>query len=260
MTGKINLSYVNYFGGINYGQIASAFQIDSIGLFTASAKYIHYGDITKSQNGEIDGIFSAQDLSISIGYIYPIFINFNLGVNFKFISSYLYTYSSYGIATDIGISYHNQVYNFVTTLLIRNIGFQIKPYHHNRESLPFEVLLGFSKTLENAPICFTLTIDHLQTFNTLYEKENKKTFGQKLLSHLIIGTEIFPKRMISLRLGYNFRKSQEMQVSYKKAFNGLSFGLQIKLSQFRLSYGQSIYHLRGGTHQFTLRVDLENIF
>ena len=260
MTRKVNFGYVNYFADVNYGQVSSAFQIDGFGLFTTSAKYVHYGDIIKSKNGEVDGVFSAQDIAVSVGYVYTVFTGFNIGINLKFISSGLYTYTSYGVATDIGIRYHNTAHNITTTLLVKNLGFQIKPYHQNRENLPFEILLGLGKTLENAPVTFTLTMGNLQKFNTLYEGDHKKSFGQKLLSHFTVGADFFADNIISFRVGYNFKKAHEMHVSYKKALNGLSFGLQVRLSLFRLSYGQSIYHVRGGTQQFTLMLDLEELF
>ena len=47
----------------------------------------------------------------------------------------------------------------------KNIGFQIKPYNEVNEKLPFEINLGISQKLENAPIpLISLSVGQFSSF------------------------------------------------------------------------------------------------
>ena len=48
------------------------------------------------------------------------------------------------------------------SLVFRNLGFQLKPYNEVHESLPFEINLGVSQKLENAPITWHITLENIQ--------------------------------------------------------------------------------------------------
>ena len=47
-------------------------------------------------------------------------------------------------------------------MVFRNLGFQLKPYNEVHESLPFEINLGVSQKLENAPITWHITLENIQ--------------------------------------------------------------------------------------------------
>ena len=55
-----------------------------------------------------------------------------------------------------------------------------------------------------------------------------------------------------LRVGYNFRRRQEMVLPDKPAITGLSFGLGLRVSKIHISYGYSQLNLAGISNTFTL--------
>ena len=50
------------------------------------------------------------------------------------------------------------------------------------------------------------------------------------LRHVIFGVELFPKRSFNLRLGYNFRRSQELKLLEQRTFSGISLGFGLKFN------------------------------
>ena len=105
---------------------------------------------------EVKPLFSAG-YATQIGYS-----DFYVGANLKLISSKLEQYNSLGIAADIGFIYINEYLNFNAAFVIRNFGTQLTTYAGTKESLPFEVDLGFSQKLENVPLRWHVTFENLQ--------------------------------------------------------------------------------------------------
>jgi hypothetical protein len=59
------------------------------------------------------------------------------------------------------------------------MGFQLKTYAGEQEDLPFDLQIGITKKLANAPLGFSITAQHLHQFNTLYSDEDF-TFSKQL--------------------------------------------------------------------------------
>ena len=66
--------------------------------------------------------------------------------------------------------------------------------------------------------------------------------------------EILLSENFMLRLGYNFRRRQEMVLADKPAITGLSFGVGLRVSKFHISYGYSQINLAGISNTITLAV------
>ena len=78
------------------------------------------------------------------------------------------------------------------------------------------------------------------------------------LIHFIIGAELFPKRIINLRLGYNFRRAAELKLQDVRTFGGFSFGFGIKMNKFKLNYAYSKYHSAANASTFSLLINLDS--
>jgi len=52
-------------------------------------------------------------------------------------------------------------------------------------------------------------------------------------------------------------KLEEMKIESKPGMVGFSWGIGIKVSKFRISYGRSVFHLAGGTNQFSFSMNLD---
>lgn len=270
---QLAVNYSSYLAGINIGSVSYAKRINRrFGTIQGSVKYINYGTLIQSdENGTITGSFSANDLAISIGYAINLpWTNFYAGANLKFISSSISTYSSSGIAADFGLLYYNPYKPYVFSLVVRNVGTQFKPFNDEKEQLPLEVILGASYQLENVPIKWFLTLDNLQKWNVSVSNpsnqtsdlegnitEEKINFFNNALRHMIVGVELFTESAINLRLGYNFRKSQEYKLQNVRTFGGISFGFGLKMNKFKLNYAFSKVHTATNVSTFSLQIDLD---
>jgi hypothetical protein len=93
----------------------------------------------------------------------------NYGATIKFINSNYGQYRSNGVAMDIGVLYSDTAHLFYASVLAKNMGFQLKKYNGaDPDDLPFDLQVGITKRLENAPFSFSVSAHHLHRFNMQY--------------------------------------------------------------------------------------------
>jgi len=267
---NLALSYVNYFSDVNFGYAAYAHQLDSLTVISGGIQYVDYGQFTqRDATSQELGTFSAGDYAAIVGIGRVIDSSFTVGANLKFLYSTIDQFSSSAGAVDLAGNYYNKRRNFSASLLVRNLGTQFKSYtSETRESLPVDIQFGISKRLKHAPLRFSVVADNLQKWDIRPNSEidaveidpvtgeviqsNKFEFGDILMRHLSIGTEILISENFQVRLGYNYRRRKELQIADKPGTAGLSYGISMKISRFHLTYGRATYHLAGPSNNFTI--------
>ena len=273
MNNHLALNYGSYFGEVTYGTASYAYTYDRhLQTFQAGINYVNYGKFQGyDENGQATSEFTGSEIALSLGYAYNV-PNSNLyfGANAKLISSTLESYNSFGGAVDLGAIYIDEANDVNWGLVIRNIGTQFTTYSGTKEKLPLEILLGVSQELENVPIRWHLTLENLQQWNIAFSNPNQATssldgtsnpkkvsiFGNAL-RHMIFGVELFPKRAFNLRLGYNFRRAEELLVLDRRNFSGISVGFGLKMNKLKFNYSYSRYTLAGNTSLFGLTINLQ---
>ena len=273
MDNQLSLNYTNYIGDINYGTAAYAYSWDRrTQVIHAGITYMNYGKFDGyDEAGNSTNSFSGNEVAVSVGHARNIpFTDFHVGVNVKLISSKLEQYSSFGGALDIGVMYFHEDWDLNITAVARNLGTQFTPYHEEYEPLPFELLFGISQSLENIPVRWHFTLENMQKWNVAFSnpareetdlegnvtKENIN-FLDNAFRHMIFGVELFPESGFNIRLGYNFRRGEELRIVEKRAFAGLSGGFSIKLNKFRLSYSYAKYSTAANASFFGINMDLQ---
>ncbi len=273
MDNQLSVNYINYIGDVNYGSAAYAYLWDRrTQVFHAGVTYVNYGSFDGyDEQGNETNSFSGGEVALSLGHARNIaFTNFHIGGNLKFISSTLEQYSSFGIALDIGVMYVYEDWDLNIAGVARNIGTQITTYDEIYEPIPFELIFGISQTLENVPIRWHLTFENMQVWNIAFAnpnrdevdlegnvKKEKINFIDDVFRHTIVGIELFPDKGFNIRLGYNFRRGEELRILEKRAFAGISAGFSIKLNKLRLSYSYSKFSLAAPTSYFGLNLDFQ---
>ncbi|MFC2114130.1 type IX secretion system protein PorQ [Bacteroidota bacterium] len=271
MNGKVNLTYSNYLADVNFGNASFGHTFKNKIYSIASIRYINYGDFIEADEfGNIIGQFSAGEYALNFAAATAINANWTTGAGLKLIYSSFEQYNSSGIATDYAISYHSDDMLFTSSFLISNLGFQIKPYSPgNREPLPLNLQLGLSKKFEHMPLRFIMVAHHLNKFNFAYvdpnkqiirsfdgttEEEDVAPFSEKLFRHFIFAGEFVLSENLHFRVGYNHQRRKELQLATRPGLAGYSWGFGIRISKFYLSYGNTIYHLAGGSHMFSVTI------
>ncbi len=269
MSHQVALSYLPYFEGINIGYASYAQHFDSLNAtFAATVQYFDYGTFTRrDETGADMGQFSAGEYVFQIGGGMPVDSLFSVGANVKFLTSVLDTYNSTAWALDLGGVFVKRSMGITVAGLIRNIGFQSSPYTDQREKLPLQVQLGTTYRFKHAPFRLGLMLEQLQQWDLSYEDPNavrqidpttgevieqRVSSAEKAMLHVVPSAEILLSENFMLRLGYNFRRRQEMALPDKPAITGLSFGVGLRVSRIHISYGYSQLHLAGISNTFTL--------
>ncbi|MGC6432554.1 MAG: type IX secretion system protein PorQ [Jejuia sp.] len=272
MDNQLALNYSSYLGGISYGTAAYAYTLDRrTQTFHGGITYINYGSFDGyDENNVSTGTFSGSETALSFGYSLQIgYSDFYFGGNIKLITSKLEQYTSFGTAVDLGLLYINEDLDFHAALVVRNLGSQITTYADLNEPLPFEIGLGLSQRLEHVPIRWHITFENLQEWpisrpnparvtsdlSGNVSNENIGFLGQ-VIRHTILGAELFPEGGFNIRLGYNFRRSEELRIIDQRNFSGLSAGFSIKLNKMRFSYTHAKYTSAANSNFFGLQIDL----
>jgi len=272
MDNQISANYSSYLAGVNVGSLSYARLISRrFGTIHGSIKYLDYGTLIGSdEQGNEVGNFNANDLAISIGYAINLpWTNLYFGANIKLINSNISNFTSTGFATDFSLLYYSPFKSYAFTIVVRNLGTQIKTFNGTYENLPFKVAIGASYQLEYVPLRWYLTLDNLQKWNISVANPSEQTtdlegnvtkekigFVGNSLRHFVVGAELFPESVINFRLGYNFRKAAELQLQNVRTFGGISLGFGIKMNNLKFNYAYSKFHSAANTSTFSLQIDL----
>lgn len=270
MNNLLSLNYVDYFAGISYGYAAYAFGTPLPGNFAVGMHYINYGKFIEAlETGEKTGsTFNAAEYALNILWSNR-YKRFTYGVNLKPILSSFENYQSIGIAADLGLSYYSKSQNTVLAVVARNIGTQITTYYDGaeRESIPFDMQVGFSQRLAHAPIRLAATLQHLQKWDLAQpEEDNSGTetvyvedgFAKKFMRHMVLGIELLPSPNFTIRAGYNYQLRQEMKLDEKLSTVGFSWGFGFRIKRFQINYGSARYHLAGASNLISVAINLND--
>lgn len=270
---QLSVNYNQELGIINHGMAGYAYTYDRhIQSFFVGVNYFNYGRFEGyDEDGNATANFTGNDFVLQGAYSYNIpKTPLQVGVSLKFISSTLANYQSYGVAADLGFIY-TDVYNEINYgLVIKNIGKQITTYAGTNEKLPLEIQAGVSQKMQNVPLRWHVTLENLQRWKTGFsnptraqnqldgtEIPEKISFFNQALQHVIIGAELFPEHLFSIRLGYNFRRSQELKILEKRSFSGLSAGFGFLMNRIHFDYAYTRLSVQNQTHSFGILINLE---
>ena len=272
MHNRLSANYGSYYGEVSYGTAAYAYTYDRhLQTFHAGISYVNYGTFEgRDELGNLTSDFTGSEAALSLGYAYNLpWTDMYVGANAKFISSTLESYNSWGAAVDLGFLYVDVDNDINYGLTVRNLGFQIKPYQDTNEKLPLAIDAGISQLMLHVPIRWHVTLENLQQWNIAFSnpnraqgsldggsEEEKVSFFNNALRHVILGAELFPEKGFNLRLGYNFRRGEELRIVDKRNFSGISVGFGLRFGKVKFDYSYSRYTIAANTSLFGLMIDL----
>ncbi len=277
MHNQLNINLVDYYNSINYGYVSYGRSFEKYGNFVGSIQYINYGKFKGTDyTGEETGDFYANDLAMNIGWARPLSEKITLGVNTKIISSFYEQYSSYGAGVDLAANYYDPDKKFSSSLIVKNLGRTFKAYETGTDWLPFEIQLGLSKRLEHIPFTYSILINHLQQWDLRYDDPNEiridpltkdsislnswEEIADNLARHIVLGGEFQIHKNFAIRMGYNYKRRQEMKVDSRKRMVGFSWGFSFRVKRFHFAYARSTYHLAGSPNFISITTNLSDMF
>ena len=251
----IGFSFMTYMQGCNTGAAAYTQQVGAHGNWGVHARFVGYGSTKETLlTGEEVGTFKPLDLCIAGQYSHLLSERWAGGVTAKFIYSHYGPYTSCALATDLGLNYFDEDIDFSFSIAARNLGGQVKRFANERDHLPADLEIGFSKSLGHAPIRISLTMVDLTrwTSDDYFTTGNKVKAGSIFMNHFVLGAEYLISSTYYIGLGFNFRRAYEMNAAGSSHAAGLSFGGGVNLKRLKFGIAYAKYHVSAPTLAFTV--------
>ena len=272
MHNNFSLDYIDYFSDINIASFQFSHKIKDFAAILIGIKSVNYGDFQGTNEiGEIESVFSASDNVFSLGIGKKILKNISFGLNLNLLNSSYAEYQSAIFTSNMSSTYSNIDKSFSATFMAKNLGGKISSYTNSSEYIPFELQFGLSKRLQHLPFRYSLVFHNLQKYNignefSLLTQTNSETgllteinesFAKICLRHLILSGELaLFKNNLFVQGGLNFQRRFDMSLSTFSTLNGFSFGIGINLSNFKMNYSRSSYHVSGQMNSFSIMTNL----
>lgn len=272
---EVNTSFNSFLAGIRNYSFSTAWHLaDAETNLAVGTNYFDYGTIAQTDaSGNILGSFRPTDYVVQVMASRKYHELFYYGVTAKYIHSGYGQYRSSGIAFDVGIAYCDTVNRIQVSVVVKNMGTQLKSYEGSgrKEELPFDLQAGVTKRLQDAPFQFSLTAHHLQTFNINYNDTSFRAAEgelnytgvsgfQKIASHFVLSAEIFLNEKLEVMAGYNFQRRQDLNVyNVSNGLSGFSLGAGLLLNKIRINYATGFYQ-RNLFHQLSLNLNWGSLF
>ncbi len=247
---QLAFSYMHYMGGSNFAGVRFGKAAGERGAWAAGVRYLNYGEITGyDPDGTMTGTFSPADVVFEGTYSHDFTYRLRGGINLKMIYSNYEQYSAFAISADLGINYYDDDHDFSVSLVLKNMGGQVKRFEEAYDRLPFDVQIGFMKGLGMSPFSFGITALHLTKWDLPYydhkegeETELKSNFGKNLFRHLIFGLQYQPNERFYVDLAYNYKMRSDMSNYQRNFFSGFSVGLGFKARTFSIGAAYAMPH------------------
>lgn len=249
---QLSASFNNFLGGIKAYSLSGAYQYAKAdATIGAHIYFVDYGSIPQTDAaGNINGTFHPVDYVVQLSAAKKYLSKWSYGLSVKFINSSYQIYKSSALAFDVGVLYNDSANKFSASVMAKNMGVQLKTYAGQNEDLPFDLQVGVTKKLADAPFGFSLTAQHLNLFNITY---NDTTFNnantlegttslQRLFNHFVIATHIYAGNNLEATIGYNFLRRSELNAGTSgNGLTGFSAGLRVKLQKLQILYAIASY-------------------
>lgn len=231
---QVALNYMHYMGsgnfaGLRYGMAAGENSAWAIGL-----RYLNYGTFDGyDEFGSPTGKFTPSDVVVEGTYSRNITDRWRGGVNLKFAYSSYEQYNAMALAADLGVNYYDDEKDLSFSVVLRNMGGQIKRFDQKHARVPFDLVVGYQQALGSSPLQIAITAHNLTRWNVPYYEYSdntdeyfvkKDSFFRNFFRHLTFGLQFEPSEKFYACLGYDYKTRTDMSSFNKSVLSGFSVG------------------------------------
>lgn len=272
VSSQINTSFNTFLAGANAYSLTGAYRVEGVETtFGGHLHYLDYGNLPLTDAaGNVSGTFRPVDFVVQASAARTYLQNWTYGLTVKFIHSSYGPFQSGAVAADVGILYTDTASNFSASVVVKNVGTQLTTYAGQPEELPFDLQAGLTKRLPKSPLGFSITAQHLQNFDILY---NDTTFNRdnnfpaststltKLITHFVLAAHLYAGAHLEGTVGYNFLQRRELGTGTDgSGLTGFSAGLRARFSKLQVFYARSAYQRGVAANQIGITVHLDRLF
>lgn len=269
MEKAIGLNYMHYVGGSNFAGAKFANRATDRSAWGIGLQYFGYGSMKAADEmGNITGEFSPKDMAFSGYYSHDIAGNWRGGVALKFLYSAYEQYNAFAIATDLGVNYFDPERDLSFSVVVANLGGQVKRFTDSYDRLPVDVRLGWTQSFGTFPVRFSITAWNLTKWRLPYydngdgstdsEPELKDSFTSNLFRHLIFAANFVPSDRFNISLGYNYKTRTDMSTYSRSILSGFSLGAQLRVKMFGIGIAFAQPHKGATTFMFNLTTSIND--
>jgi hypothetical protein len=269
---QLHLNFLSLPGGIQTYTAGGVYHHDKWQTtFGSQLFFVNYGNIPQTDAaGNVSGQFRPVDFCFQLSASKKYLNKWSAGASLKFIQSSYQQFSSQALAADVGLHYFDSAHHFSAGLVAKNMGFPIKSYAGEGEELPFDLQVGISKRLAKAPFGFSITLQNVHRFNTLYrdtlfnnanEIKTGDNFFNKLFGHFVFATHVYLGNHLEASIGYNVLQRQELSTpAGGNGLTGFSTGLRAKFQKLEVQYARTQYQSGISLNQLGIVLKLNRFF
>ncbi|HEX6193156.1 MAG TPA: type IX secretion system protein PorQ [Chitinophagaceae bacterium] len=273
---QLNAVFNSFYGDIKTYHLAMGYRSEKLQTnFLYGLHYFAYGSLAETDaSGNELGTLRPTDWVMQLAASRAYLQRWNYGAALKFINSNYGQYRSNGIAMDVGVRYSDTANLLSVSILAKNMGFQLKQYAGTDPGdMPFDLQIGLTKRLKNAPLSFSVTAHHLHQFDisyndTTFNNDNDFDNGSdagfsldKLFRHFVFASTVYIVDRVEVQAGYNFLRRKELNIgSGGNGLNGFSFGVAVLLNKLTIRYARAQYQSNTGYNQLGLNLQLNQYF
>lgn len=238
----LEAGYGNYILDMHQGYLAYSFTKDTSPFLGVGVCFFHLGEFTKTDTfGWEIGKYTGQNIALNI--CFPIMRKYKMAGSFEFYYNHLDEYNSLGTAISLGWNFlEKEAFKdgvFRNSLVLKHIGFEIKPFEKERAEFPitFLYIAGLKfRTFETAlSLLYTLNEGFDLKFSYLYR------WGK----YLKVG------------VGYTTAyRDVNVEENIKNLISGLVGGIGIDVKKVSLFYSYTPFGILGDIH----RIDISYAF
>ena len=268
MHNQIGLNYMHYIGGSNFAGVRYARAAGEHGAWSASVRYFGYGSMQETlPDGTVAGDFSPKDVVFGATYSHDIWGRWRGGVQLRAISSSYADYSAFAIATDLGVNYYDEDRDLSLSLVVANLGGQVKKFHERADRMPIDVRLGWSQSFGSFPVRFSVTAWNLTKWKLPYvdagdgtsDPEVKENFKSNLFRHLVFGADLIASPNYYLGIGYNYKTRTDMSTYSRSFLSGFSLCGGFNLRGFSIGAAFAQPHTGATTFMLNITCSLSDL-
>ena len=270
MSNMLGMNYMHYVGGSNFAGARYAHSAGEHAGWSAAIQYFGYGSIKEAtSDGTIIGSFSPKDVSFSGMYSHDITDRLRGGIAVKAIYSSYAEFSAFALATDLGVNYYDADRDLSLSLVVANLGGQVKRFYETHDRLPFDVRLGWSQSFGSFPLRFSITAWNLTKWHLPYtdtgdgseraQPQEKDKFMSNLFRHLVFGIDLISSPNYYISLGYNYKTRTDMSTYKRNMLSGFTLGGGIKVKSFGISLAFAQPHTGATTFMFNLSYNFSDL-
>lgn len=250
---QVGLNYMRYLGSSNFMGVRYGMGINQRSAWAAGIQYFGYGSMpTADPDGIITGTTSPSDIVFSGSYSHDINDHWRGGITMKFAYSHYDVYSALAIAADLGVNYYNPDNDFSASMVIKNLGGQVKKFNETYDKLPWDIQIGFTKGILSTPLRLSITATNLRYWHLPYYEPAKEgtnegeafikkdSFASNLFRHFTFALELLPNERIYIGLAYDHKTRTDMSTYSRNFLSGISLsaGLRVKGFGFGVAFAQ----------------------